>query len=809
VYGCMKINLPCEPMTEYHFELAVRSRRNDGGCWFGGGRNWAWINPIPMGEYDWSVLNGWYRTGPDETSIPFMLHVNGTSEIDFDSIVMTRVGPSSDPTVRPAYTALDVPALQANLERLKTAQPDRRSRLSALAARSGRVDYPQAKLAYLDAFLPIVEKRLAQGGYERACTAMLDEMNQLAAAFDRDVETLERNPSAYPAVPRYRSGRVIPDGYAMTAEVFDPETGETGRRPAILNGFGHFFTVVDELEKWPERGCNFIQIEYGPQNVERQPDGTLRLKPDTLEQLLETFRRAEACNVSVSLLLSPHYLPNEAGGMWYGDEPGPWAYYRALISRLLPLIRDSKSLHSIILSNEPHCFAGPDDPSLIRAWRDFLPRKYADIDALNRAYGSSFRDFSEVPIPSAELDRGIADTPLSPVESIAGKFSREQRPWLYDYVVCKQERFGEWHRRMAALVKEFAPDVPVHAKVTGGYYMGHPVADGVDFEQFSEFTDYHGFDEVGGVRIIYDWAASLKPAPSINTENHLLQPDYTFDEIDHERIYADLFAQAMHGQTASATWVYEPWYDPLATNTCSMRPACMEAISRCGMDLMRVSEELAALQQSSGGMAILTSPLSWWYDDRSHAVWRGSWSAFYDTGLRVGFRTEKQLAEGEFDGIGLLVLPETTVLEPETVAALKRFVAGGGKLLAVGDVPAFYPGWRPIPAGELPEIADRIALSADWNRKLVDAAAEYGIRPAWRLIGPDGPSRGIHYLSGTFDGKPLVVALNAATGREMTVIPEDTATGKRPATAYDALSGRTVTFPVTIPPNQAAVWLLD
>lgn len=805
VYGCLKTDIRCEPMTEYQFTVNVRSVNYDGG-WFGGGHNWAWINGIPGGTYDWITLNGWYRTGPDETSIPFLLQVSGKTTLYFDNIIVTRVGPSSDPTVRPPYTAWKPEQLRDVLARLKTALPEQKKRLAALTSAGANTDYARVKLAYLEAFIPIVEKRIVEDKHRLTCTVMLDEMDQLSKRLQADFKLLERDPQAAPPVYRYQTGKTTVEGAAMLCDVRDPKTGKVSRRPAILNGFGHFFTVANEMAAWQDRGCNLVQLEMGPQCVSRR-DGKLQVDQKAIAEVVSRLESAAKHHVSVMFLISPHYLPNEAGGVWYGDETGPWEYYRAYLQVLLPKIKDNPALHSIILSNEPHCFAGPNDVSLKKAWAKYLPKTYADINALNRAYGTKYPSFDQVPMPSAELDKKIVDTPISPVESLSGRFTHQQRPWLYDYVRCKDERFAAWHQRLAELVHEFAPGVPLHAKITGGYYMGHPVADGIDVEKFAAFTQYCGFDEVGGLRIIYDLAPSFKLAPQANSENHLLQPDVNFDQLDHERVYCDLFMQAMHGQTASATWVYEPYYDDLATNTYSMRPAGMEAVSRAGMDLMRVAPALTAIQQEPRRVSVLYSPLSWWYDDRSHPTWRAAWFAFCNTGIRVGFLSEKQLQEGKFGDTAVLILPEAQVVEPATVAALERFVKAGGKIITIGRNLEFTPGWKPLDPKQERALAWRHLDPANpgWEKQLPALAEEAGVRPAVRLLTADGrPLTGVHWLSGTLDGKTVVAAINAS-GKPVTFAVQRGDKKEAATTAQDLLRDRAAALPGHLENYQAVV----
>ncbi|MFA5204520.1 MAG: alpha-amylase family protein [Lentisphaeria bacterium] len=814
VYGCMKTVIPCEPMTEYQVTVYVRSE-GAGGNWFGGGRNWAWINGIPQGVYGWTRLDGWYRTGPDETELPLLLQVSGKSTLYFDAIKVVRMGPSTDPTLRPPYQAWPAERLKQSLAWLKATTPEQKRRLNALTAAKANTDYARIKLACIEAYLPAVEKRIGEAKYALACTVMLDEMEQLAKRLKADLAQLQQDPKAVPPAYHYQTGTIRLDGFAQICDVRDPVTGKVAPRPAILNGFGHFFTVSDQMAAWQERGCNFIHIENGPQCVSTQPDQTLRVDKKIIDDLVAKLQAAAKNNVAVTLLISPHYLPNSAGAPWLSDAPGAWAYYEAYLRTLLPRIKDIPSLHSIILSNEPHCFATPSDPYQQQAWRRHLRQTYPSIADLNQAYGTKYAGFEEVPMPGATTKANFNVAPVAAAtpddKSTTSDFTRQERPWIYDWVACNEERFGAWHRRMAALVHEVAPAVPVHAKITGGYLMAFPFADGVNHERFAEFTQFCGFDEVGGVRVIYDLASSFQRAPAINSENHLLQPDFNFDQLNHERLYCDLFAQAMHGQAASAAWVYEPYYDDLATNTFSIRPAGMEAVARAGMDLMRVAPALAAIQNAPRRVAVLYSPLSMWYNDQAHPTWRTAWGAFFGSGLRVRFLSEKQLQADQVGDTAVLILPEAQVVEPATVAALERFVKGGGKIIAAGRNLEFTPGWKPLdPKHERALAWRRLSIATPgWEKQLPALAEEAGVRPAVRLVAADGrPLTGVHWLSGTLDGKTVVAAVNAS-GKPVTFSVQLAGKPAAVTAARDLLRDRAATLPGRLENYQAAVLELD
>ncbi len=785
VYGLVRTDIACEPMTEYKFTIFVRSESNDGSCWFGGGREWRWYNGIPMGTYDWTPMDGYYRTGPDETTFPFFVLASGNAKIYLDSLQVSRMGPASDPTVRPPYQPWDSSRLQSVFNYIKTITPALRKRLETLKVSGAHTDYALSKLSIIEAYIPNAEKKIPDANYQLACTAMLDEMQQLVTSLTSDLDALTKNPKCVPQVYRYRTGSITPSGYSQIANVMDPKTGKVSRRPSILNGFGHFFTVGDEIPFWQDRGCNLIQIELGPNCVSPNPDGTLHVDESAVNNIVKYLQNAAKYNVAVTFLISPHYVPSSSGGMYWSDLPGVWAYYNAYLSNILPKIKDIPSLHSITLSNEPHSFSVPTDTSLQKTWLNYITKKYRNISVLNAAYGKkNFASFSAVPMPPAD-------------KVWPGSFTHDERPWIYDWERCNEERFAAWHKRMADLVHTYAPNVPVHSKITGGFLTGGPMADGIDPELFTSFTNYCGFDEVGGLRIIYDLDTSFQKAPIINSENHVLSPDITYDVLDMQRFYSDIYTQAMHGQTASATWTYEPYfYDGLEKTTFAIRPAAMASVAKCGMDLMRIAPEMAAIQNAPRQIAIIYSPLSYWHNSAYHSTWYSAWEAFFNTGMRVRFLSENQLQAGKFGDVKVLILPEAQVVEPGTIAGIKKFVAKGGKVISIGHNLEYTPGWIPIRRESINNLVWKKIdnTGPGWQKQLTAWVHTAGVKPDVSLSSSNNKDlTGIHWLSGTLNGKKVVSIINIS-GKPADI----SVSSPKVLSAWDCIADRKISLPVKL-----------
>jgi len=427
-----------------------------------------------------------------------------------------------------------------------------------------------------------------------------------------------------------------------------------------------------------------------------------------------------------------------------------------------------------------------------------LKAKYTTIDNLNKTYDTtSYKDFDQVQLPPGE-------------KTSVGHFEKKDRPWFSDWMQFHTRRFAEWHKFLADLIHELAPKLAVHAKMTGGSMMGmglgDPALNGIDPEMFAKFTQYNGFDEVGGVRIIYDLLQSFHQAPCVNSENHLLNPDGNYDELLPQAFYCDLFAQAMHGQTVSTAWTYEPNCEPMSLWDFSIRPALMEAVGRAGLDLMRAAPALAAIQNAPREVGILYSPTSFAYNEDYHPTWRTAWEAFSSTGLRVRFLSEAQIKAGNFGEVKILILPEAQVVGREILAGLKNFVKTGGKIAAVGRNLQYTPGWISIDPKEVePLISEKLnRQNLNWPQALTAWVDQSGIKPQVMLSRADGKKpAGIHWLCGRLDGKKVFAAINlSGQETELRIIS--------PSTSHlvDIVTEKETGLPLRMKNLEAKVWMI-
>ncbi len=407
------------------------------------------------------------------------------------------------------------------------------------------------------------------------------------------------------------------------------------------------------------------------------------------KNVIKHLQEAEENDVAAALLLSPHYFPAWALEKWPELRSDSAGFIKFTINNprarqimedylrlVIPLIKDYKSLHSIILSNES-VYQSYMDEANTTAWQEYLEDKYAgNIATLNALHRTNYAKFSDIPLPN--------------------KVSRT--PAFYDWVKFNNKLFSDWHRWMADIIHEIAPNIPVHAKIMKGAQndIGN-LTWGVDPEDFSELSQINGNDNsniYGRNRNFtselkfYDLQASMKEAPIFNSEHHIIvdgEERYIPEFAPHVR--SVLWQGAIHGLSAAAIWVWERTYDQNSDFKGSIlhRPDVVAAVGRTHLDLSRLVDEVTAFQQEKADAAILYSIPAVIYDIDNPAVLDNAYEAISYNGLKVGFVSENQIENGALENIKTLFIPNAKHVQESTFNALKPFVENGGKLVVIGN----------------------------------------------------------------------------------------------------------------------------
>ncbi len=668
-------------------------------------------------------------------------------------------------------------------------------------------------------FLGYASQDIGEGRLNRAWYT-LTQVEPLVSEAESRLAAIRAGRLSEPVIPMYRTGRTRLSGPSFLGRA---QAGDEVREdwPVFFTGYGHFGQVRRDVELFPRYGLNCIQVEHGP-------NGTLKSETETDLTALREFRklceRAAAANVSVNLLVSPHYFPKWAlerhpelrqcgGGFFRFCVHAPEA--RAVLERFLrvaiPEVRDLPALHSICLTNEPVSNGGATCPHVRRRWAEWLRRRHGSVEALNARWGTSHPSFEAVPVPEAR--EGFA------------------RPQAYDFILCNQELFAEFHEWLAGIVHELAPGLPVHSKIMLNPLFGVSVGGvwSVSAELFGRLSDISGNDHYSvplgeGSKwynmwrtylLGYDLQRSLKDAPVFNSENHMI-PDRHFRAVRPEHIHSSLFQGALHGNTASTIWVWERTNDPIHDFAGSIlhRPQEAVAVSQASMDLLRLAPEVTALQRRPASVALVWSLASQLHSQAAHVrTLTDVWQALVALDQRVGFLTERQLtAIGEggalpatLASVRCLLLPAVTHLPEGARRGLARLPQLGVRVVVLGA------GCGHDEYGNA--LATPAAAGLDWPRQDDDAARlavvadvllRQGLPSRAQAVSPETgePLWGVEVLSAELpDGR---VVVNVCNQRREAVTARLSWQGE-PLKGVELLSGASVTGGLELPSLQSMV----
>src|SRR5206468_6279169 len=117
--------------------------------------------------------------------------------------------------------------------------------------------------------------------------------------------------------------------------------------------------------------------------------------------------------------------------------------------------------------------------------------------------------------------------------------------------------------------------------------------------------------------------------------------------IPEDYIRTVYWQEAVHGQGATTTWVWERGRGGDLAESIVTRANCVRAFGRVALDLQRLAPEVHALSQAPAQLAILYAYSSLLpskdYVDGAHAAFEGA----YFTGAISDFITERQIESGK------------------------------------------------------------------------------------------------------------------------------------------------------------------
>lgn len=637
-------------------------------------------------------------------------------------------------------------------------------------------DYPITAKTLLEQFIPLTREDLQKNEVARADFAIKDLTQSLDKAF-YDLKEYLRDSTLVPRVRRYKTPETLPLAIQGASFIGDrtESGGQISRGPVFFCGYGHFGQVQKDISRFPDYGVNIIQIEIGPSAVLISESNVSLEMVKSYQKVLD---EAAEHNVAVNILLSPHYFPqwafnkwphlSKGGGGFLGycvNSPEAKQVVEKFLRTVIPYFRGKPALHSLCLSNEPvyDRAAGCDDTK--KLWKEYLTRIHGNIVALNNAYGTNYNSFDEVSIPGNDA---------------------YDAPRFYDYCIFNQERFSGWHKWMADIIHEMAPEIPVHAKAMSlALSWRHSIAWGVDPEMFGELSEINGNDcwiapvpnrtEDGWAmdwhnhNMSYDLQRSLFLKPIFDSENHPTIDRSTY-YVPPEHFRAVLWQGAVHGESATTLWVWERTFDrnyDFYGNVMD-RPGCAREVGTTCLDLNRFAEEVTALQNAKAPAAILFSIASVARDSAYLPAVRKIYEGLNFCGVKIDFISEKQIASGKGKQYKMIIFPASNHVKESTFEVAGNLVKNK-RLVLMGECLGKDPYGRPFSEKKISRIkskslmldtltTDTQQLGLLLGRELesLNALSEFSVID----VSKNAPAWGVEWLPAETGGKTVVNLIN-------------------------------------------------
>ena len=640
-----------------------------------------------------------------------------------------------------------------------------------LPAAYQEVTYHVAKM-----FLTFVRQDENWGRLAHASTELKDAEFMTQAAIEQLRNILHGRAPALP-VPTPRMAPVTIRGDAFWTRVLDGASRT--EMAGFFSGYGYSTQARDAINRYPGLVAHIMQTGTGPLQTLFPAPG--KVNRGVLRGLRQLLRQAVQYNVGIDLIaMGGHTLPD-----WYEkahpevthcrgeyvpfdiDAPATRRFLARYFQLLMKNFAGASHLFSVCISNEPDYRTSESSPYTLDKWKAWLQRTHGTVIRLNRAYGSSYRDFAEVPPFGATPGRG---------------------PRFYDWCIFNQERFAAYQAWLARQVHRRARRLPVHAKISQLRFFdrGQMVGWGVDPELICRVTQIAGND--GGSSYLgpgHRWAAdwqqtnlwndllfALSHKPLYNSENHIIN-DATLARVPvpAEHVRTALWQAAIHGQRATTIWAWDRsnQIDGFGYNSALTRPDCVLAISQNALDLQRLGREVLAFCATPRRVHLLYSMTSMIWSQAYVSAWLAAYEALSLGGLDIGFISERQLAAGIPRDLEFLVAPQADYVQDAAARTIMQFARRGGRVVLLGNAALEHDQYGKIRTwrrqilkqanvGNIPSFVPGKTL----RRQLLAQAAHAGIRPAVILedAAEGGMAWGVEWRSATLGARQLINAVN-------------------------------------------------
>jgi hypothetical protein len=203
------------------------------------------------------------------------------------------------------------------------------------------------------------------------------------------------------------------------------------------------------------------------------------------------------------------------------------------------------------------------------------------------------------------------------------------------------------------------------------------------------------------------------------------------------------------------------------------RPSCAATVGITHLDLMRLSKEVAALQNLKAGIGILYSTSAVIYSEEYLNLLKRTYEALNFTGIKLGFVTERMLMCGgltpaptaQVPDYQIIILPQATHIANAARQGLQRYVENGGRIVAIGTECLCRDEYN-MPYTTTDDIPISASFSAELSSRELWEAFEaqfrnWGIpRPVSVTDDQGQPVWGVEYLAALHEKRFIVNLVN-------------------------------------------------
>ena len=301
------------------------------------------------------------------------------------------------------------------------------------------------------------------------------------------------------------------------------------------------------------------------------------------------------------------------------------------------------------------------------------------MSKLNESHNAAYESFDVVPFPTNTND----------TTNLFNDYMRFNNKMLADFMV-----------ELVGAFKSVAPDINCNVKIMEYVFKADKRLNyGNDYELWSDLFEINGCDsysykDLSSYPIAsrlqwYDFMTSNKNVPIFDSELHMI-PDgvkNVYNEDIKNYSLADRWQCAVHKLGATQIWLMDRGVDTYrmqhifdSTNL-TLMPELFAAFSKQQYDLLRLANEITALQTREAEAAILFSHTAIQKNVKYTGDLHSVYANLLNSGEKVFVMNETRPELLLQNGIKVLFLPGATHVSATTVEAIKKFIEQGGRVV--------------------------------------------------------------------------------------------------------------------------------